>query len=126
MRMEWLTVSAGPASRRGRRPAEALGKYITTYIVLTMRHRSPHPTVIWISWARERQRKMAPIPGAADGVAPAAGAYRAGGARGQGRPWLRLSRRSGAGDGGRRPSPGRYRARAVPESRRREQEKLRR
>jgi len=27
---------------------------------------------------------MAPIPGPADGVAPAAGAYRAGGARGQG------------------------------------------
>jgi len=66
---------------------------------------------------------MAPIPGAAEGVAPAARAYRAGGARGQGRPRLRSSRRSGAGDGGRSTSPGNTRARVAPqrpESRRRE------
>jgi hypothetical protein len=59
--MEWLTGSGGLASGRVRwllrLAGEALGKYITIYIVLTMRRRPPHPTVVGISWARERQRE---------------------------------------------------------------------
>ena len=45
--MEWLTGSAGLASWRPRLlprlTAVVLGEYITTYIVLTMRYRPPHP-----------------------------------------------------------------------------------
>jgi hypothetical protein len=55
--------SAGLASARVRwllgLTAEALGEYITTYIVLTMRRRLRRPTVVGISRARERQRNGA-------------------------------------------------------------------
>ena len=48
--------SAGLAFARARwllrLTAEALGEYITTYIVLTMRRRPSRPTVVGISRAR--------------------------------------------------------------------------
>jgi hypothetical protein len=50
---------------------------------------------------------MAPIPGVADGVDPAAGADGPGGRAGWRELWLRLSRREGAGDGGRTAVSGR-------------------
>ena len=98
--MEWLTGTAGPAFGRSGRPPVPR-EYIAIYIVRTMRRRPLAPTVVASARPVTGRGGMAPIPGVADGVDPAAGANRAGGACELAGTLAPLISPRGAGDGGR-------------------------